>query len=325
MIFNYVLSDESINSKGFIILTSGIELERFHANPVALFNHNIDKVVGHWENVKINEQNSEELVGTIVFDYSDPESQAIMNKVTKNLIKHVSIGIQILEFYEDIIDGQDMVVVTKSNLKEASVTPLPANENAIKLTYNGEEVFDNTAFLTNKQLNKEQVMNSELLNLTNEVNDLKNQIKDNDSVLVESNSAKESLKTELELKDKEIAELKASVDSLTQKFEDIAKVEADQKFSALLDDAIEDSKIKESQKEDFLKLTYDNAKLIIDGLDSKNIKPEVKLTDEIKNDSKEDVEEHDIRWYEKNDVDALKLMYNEDKAKYDKLYNEFYN
>jgi len=323
MIYNYTLSDESINSKGFIILTDGIDLTNFNANPVALHNHDIDQVVGHWENVHINEQNPEQLVGTLVFDYSDPKSQEIMNKVAKNLIKHVSIGIRIEEFYEDIVDDEDVIVVTKSILKEASVTPLPANENAIKLYYKNEEVEDTSIFLSDK-LNKNNKMNSKLLELTTQVNDLTSEIKEKDTTITEVNSEKETIKIELELKDGEIDTLKTEVESLKAELQAIKDLEAEQKFNTLLEEAISLNKIKEAQKESFLKLTYDNAKTIIDGLESKEIKPEVNLTATIEKNGSDKTDEKDFRWYEKNDPDALKLMYKEDNEKYLELFNEFY-
>ena len=36
----FLISDESTNSYGFAVLTSGINLERFKKNPVMYYNHN---------------------------------------------------------------------------------------------------------------------------------------------------------------------------------------------------------------------------------------------------------------------------------------------
>ena len=48
----FLLSDESLNSQGSIIMTDGIRLDRFLANPVMFYNHEQGKgVVGRWENV----------------------------------------------------------------------------------------------------------------------------------------------------------------------------------------------------------------------------------------------------------------------------------
>ena len=320
MRFNYILSNESINSKGFIVETAGIDLESFSKNPVALKNHNIDNVIGHWENVRINEDNPEQLIGTVVFDYNDPEAQKLMNQVAQNLVKHVSIGINILEFYDDIIDDEDVIVITKSELIEGSITPLPANKDAIKLTYNGDTVLDLEEFTIKNKNNM-----SKVLELTTENADLKNQL-ETAKTNIEVAAEKEAEFTDaISEKEKEIEELKAKSAELQARLDAIKEAEAKEVFNKLLEDGIEEGKIKESQKETFLKLSYESAKEIIDSLESKiNVTtPEVKLTDEIVKDTKVE-DEKDYRWYEKNDPQALKLMYVNDREKHDRLEKAFY-
>jgi len=315
MYYNYKLSDESVNSKGFVVLTDGIDLAKFNDNPVALHNHNINVVVGNWENVRIDEENPENLVGTLVFDYSDPKAQELMNQVSKNLIKHVSIGIKIIEFYDDIINDQEVIVISKSELKEASITPLPANENAIKLTYNGETVDDIVEFTKKNKNNM-----SKVLELTEKVNELENEYKESKKKYDSIELINKDLIASVELKDKEISDLNTQVEELNSKLEDIAKAEQEAKFNSLLNDAIEDGKINDEQKENFLKLTFDNAKAIIDGLSSKVIKPEVKLSDMVKDEVKKE-EVKDFNWYKKNDPVALNSLYLTDRTAYNNLYD----
>lgn len=46
----FLLSDESLNSHGTVVMTDGIRLDRFLANPVMFYNHDESKgVVGRWE------------------------------------------------------------------------------------------------------------------------------------------------------------------------------------------------------------------------------------------------------------------------------------
>lgn len=315
MIFNYKLSDESINSKGFIVETEGIDLESFNNNPVALHNHDMDQVIGHWENVRINEMNSDELIGTIVFDYSDPDSQKIMNKVAKNLIKHVSIGIKIIDFYDDIIDDEDVIVITKSELFEASVTPLPANKNAIKLTYNGESIKDVLEF-NNKNNNNM----SKVLELTTENTELKAQIETFKASTEDAAIKETELNDSIELKAKEVEDLNAQVLELKAELQSIEDAKETAKFNDMLTDAIDNGKIKEDQKENFLKLSFENAELIISGLESKVIEPEVKLTD-IKPVTKTGDNIKTFSWYQENDQTALDTLYLTDRKAYNKLYD----
>jgi len=327
MYYNYKLSDETLNNKGFIIETAGIQLEQFNNNPVALHNHNLDVVVGKWENVRINEENNTELIGTLVFDYSDPKSQELMNQVSKDLIKHVSIGIELVDGYEDEIDGKPVIVVTECILKEASITPLPANKNAVKLYYNGESINDSTDLINNYQfnnINKNEM--SKIVELTDKVSTLETKVSKTELKLNDVKQENNTLKSNIVLKDSELLTLKEKVTELETKLVEIDKEKETAKFNDLLDEAITEGKITEGQKENFIKLSYDNAKLIIEGLESKEIKPEIKLTDRIKKPGETKTkEDKDFRWFEKNDPTALKLMYNEDKESYDKLYNNFYN
>jgi len=97
-------------------------------NPVLLFNHDLDQVLGKWEGVSIEGTN---LYGTPLFDDRDPDAMKIFNKVDDELINCASIGITPLAWEGDMI--------TECILKEKSITPLGANKNAVAL-YNQEGV-----------------------------------------------------------------------------------------------------------------------------------------------------------------------------------------
>lgn len=45
----FVISDESVNSYGKVILTDGIDISQFERNPVMLYMHERATVVGRWE------------------------------------------------------------------------------------------------------------------------------------------------------------------------------------------------------------------------------------------------------------------------------------
>src|SRR4029077_17430047 len=53
--YEYVLSDETVDRYGEVIQADGWDLSEFKAdrNPIALFNHNSDAVIGRWEKVRI--------------------------------------------------------------------------------------------------------------------------------------------------------------------------------------------------------------------------------------------------------------------------------
>ena len=57
--FTFVVTDESLNTYGFRVLTAGIDTSQFEKNPVGYFMHNRntydpkgDEVICRWENLK---------------------------------------------------------------------------------------------------------------------------------------------------------------------------------------------------------------------------------------------------------------------------------
>ena len=138
---SFVLSDESINDRGYRILTSGINLERFKKNPVMLWMHRRDNgwdltqvlPIGIWENIRIEEG---KLLADPKFDENEKFAQLIKMKVENNLIRGCSIGINPIEFSDDpknLEKGQTRSTVTKCELYEASIVDIPSNKNTVRL------------------------------------------------------------------------------------------------------------------------------------------------------------------------------------------------
>lgn len=121
----FIISDESVNSNGFKIITRGIDTTQFIKNPVMLYMHNSDLgVIGRWENLRIK---GTQLLADPVFDESDDLAMKIKGKVERGFIRSASIGIRIDE--DSMKDG----VVYSCCLKECSIVDVPANGNALVL------------------------------------------------------------------------------------------------------------------------------------------------------------------------------------------------
>ena len=123
----FVLSDESVNSYGFVVLTSGIDTARFERNPVMLYMHNRDgNVIGRWENIR---KDGQRLLADAVFDEHTELGAKIKQQVESGFLRSVSIGIDstVIEKH----NGTDTVI--KCRLMEASIVDIPSNENAVKL------------------------------------------------------------------------------------------------------------------------------------------------------------------------------------------------
>ena len=123
----FVLSDESVNSYGFVVLTEGIDTTAFERNPVMLYMHNRDgNVIGRWENIRKEENR---LLGDAVFDDSTELAATVKKQVEKGFLRSVSIGIEQIATEE--LNG--VQTITKCRLIEVSIVDIPSNENAVKL------------------------------------------------------------------------------------------------------------------------------------------------------------------------------------------------
>lgn len=134
----FVFNDESIaNTYGFYILTSGIELSRFEKNPVMLSDHwnNNSDVLGNWIDIK---KEGTLLTGVPVFDTEDPDTARIAGKVERGFIKACSMGIIVDRENLTYIDGK--IFLTKCELAEVSIVPVPSNANAVRLMHNDGKV-----------------------------------------------------------------------------------------------------------------------------------------------------------------------------------------
>ncbi len=140
----FKVATEGVNLKGFKLDVAGIQLTGFLENPTHLYNHDPNKIMGNWTDVKVI---GKTLTAVPQFDENDPEAMINYQKVEDDLLKGSSVGIIPLMF------DKKSETITSSILFEISTTPIPADQGAIVL-YNTEGI----------QLNSDQA-NSLLLSL----------------------------------------------------------------------------------------------------------------------------------------------------------------
>lgn len=126
----FVISDESVNSYGYIVKTDGIDTTAFERNPVMLYMHERKTVVGRWENIR---KEGKRLLADAVFDESTELGRTVKQQVENGFLRSASIGVDIVE--EKEING--VRTITKSVLFEVSIVDIPANQNALKLYRKG--------------------------------------------------------------------------------------------------------------------------------------------------------------------------------------------
>lgn len=240
---SFVLSDESVNTYGFRLLTSGCDLEQFRKNPVMFYNHDEwDAPIGRWENVRIEDG---KLLADPVFDLEDERGRKISGKVDRNFLRAASVGLRIVEQSDDpnvMIPGQKYPTVTKWQLREASIVGIGANHNAIRLYDVNDNLIpdDEIVKLFDKPKTQKKTMNEEIFKLLD----------------VPKDGTDEQILSAV----KALVDLKIQLESELQKLKDAqAAQEAEAKKNRLaeavrlVDDAVKEGRLTADGKEEFLK------------------------------------------------------------------------
>lgn len=131
--FTFVLHDESVNTYGFRMLTSGANLEEFRKNPVLFLNHkDWELPIGRWENIRIE---GARILADAVFDENDEEAIKVRKKVETDFVRMASVGAwppeEVCDAPELKLPGQTLPTVTRWTVREASVVTIGANHNAL--------------------------------------------------------------------------------------------------------------------------------------------------------------------------------------------------
>lgn len=127
----FTVSDETLNSYGSVILTSGINIARFQRNPIMLYMHDRDKgVIGRWENIA---KEGDKLTAVAIFDDATELGAKVKHQVESGFLRSASIGIENCKC--ETINGIQSIV--ECDLIEISIVDVPANENAVKLFKKG--------------------------------------------------------------------------------------------------------------------------------------------------------------------------------------------
>ncbi len=131
------ISNDSLNSFGFRVLTSGIDISQFERNPILLLMHQRGMVIGLVKDIRKDEG---ELTGELVFDEATPESIRVKKQFEFGSLKMVSAGLDMVELSEDpsvLVPGQRRPTVTRSKLIEVSVVDIGSNDDALVLYQDG--------------------------------------------------------------------------------------------------------------------------------------------------------------------------------------------
>ncbi|QFG53644.1 hypothetical protein [Chryseobacterium sp.] len=248
----FTLNDETkINQFGFRVSNSGLDLERFRANPVILDNHSNSNlsVIGRWENIQIE---GHLLTAEAVFDDADPNAKEIGRKVAQGFIKGSSLGLNPYSMSNFVIAPDDTYDLVKSEVLEASIVPIPNNANAIKLYAATED--------SKKELHAQDV--SEILLMASDLSkfNLNNSMKKitlNLSAVAALGLPDNTLEHDEALVNQKIINLKSELDAANVKIKGFQDLENDKKAKLSADTVKADiaaGKIDATKEADYIKL-----------------------------------------------------------------------
>lgn len=132
------LTNDTLNSYGFRVLTDGLDIEQYERNPILLYMHNRGQAIGIIKDVK---REKGEMTGELAFDEATELSRQCKKQWDFGSLRMVSIGIDVIETSdapELLVSGQRYPTVTKSRLFEVSLVDIGANNDAIRLYKNGQ-------------------------------------------------------------------------------------------------------------------------------------------------------------------------------------------
>ena len=133
-----LISDNTVNGRGFRVDTKGISLNRYRKNPVLLWMHQRGTVIGQVINLRVEDG---ALTGEPVFDCATPLSQQLKAQYEAGSVRACSMGIDVFEVMEETTpDGHSIPVVTQCELFEVSLVDVPENPESVTLRHEGQPI-----------------------------------------------------------------------------------------------------------------------------------------------------------------------------------------
>lgn len=246
----FKVHDESVNTYGFRMLTSGADLTEYEKNPVVLYNHNDwEAPIGRAERVYAKD---DAIYADILFDTADPRAAEIAGKVERGFLRAASVGAwppeETTEDEFSKLPGQTGPTVTRWTLREVSICPIGANHNALAMydRASGERIdlADHPLTTINHQTHTNMSVITQLLKLSDQASE---------QVVAEEVRKLVALRDRLQ---KQADTLQSDNNTLRQRVEEYEKKEREANHSravALVDEAVKDGRLDASGRDAWLK------------------------------------------------------------------------
>ena len=146
----YTLSDSSVNSYGYRLLTHGYKLDLFLKNPIGYYMHRREEgILLKWEDLTIEK---DRIVGVPVVNLNHPRGEQLYAEAHNGFLNAASMGHIVVLAYstapEDMLPGQTGPTITKWYNQECSLVDIPGNSNALATVYDpGANAIDLSALM----------------------------------------------------------------------------------------------------------------------------------------------------------------------------------
>lgn len=155
----FSLTDSTVNSYGFRLLTTGYLMAEYKKNPIGYHMHDRPQgVLVKWEDLRVD---GDTVWGKPVINMSHPRGQQTVDEIENGFLNAASVGHLIcLEYSDDPalkLEGQTGLTVTKWFNRECSLVDIPGNFNALSLFDKDENPINLADFTKPKISNMKQI------------------------------------------------------------------------------------------------------------------------------------------------------------------------
>ncbi|NOS94546.1 MAG: hypothetical protein HOP30_21760 [Cyclobacteriaceae bacterium] len=137
----FLLTDNSVNSYGFRLLTEGYLIAEYQKNPIGYDMHKReDGVLVRWDDLRVE---GDKVYGKPVINLNHPKGQRTVEEIENGFLNAASVGhIKALEWTDDpklLLPDQTGFTVTKWFNRECSLVDVPGNFNALTKLFDADE------------------------------------------------------------------------------------------------------------------------------------------------------------------------------------------
>jgi HK97 family phage prohead protease len=132
---DFIASTDTIDSYDDVVEQDWV-LDRYKANPIVLYGHNSRDIlpIGKATRVEVVESNGRkqlECTIQIASKEANPIAEQVWNSLNEGTLRAVSVGFAPGDYRFEKRDGREVFVLSKNELHEISVVPIPANPDAL--------------------------------------------------------------------------------------------------------------------------------------------------------------------------------------------------